>query len=90
MGLITNGQLRPEDAAEFEQRSIADDELAPSVPDSGARSFDRLRELHAQGVLWYDAFIVVTDLGWVVLELAFRERFIEFYGGSIPLGRKDG
>lgn len=90
MGLITDGQLRPEDAAKFQQRAIAAANLIPSVPDAVRQSLERLRELHAYGVLWYDAFTVVTDLRWVVLELALRERFVDFYTGSIPLVAPDG
>jgi hypothetical protein len=46
--------------------------------------------VHAYGLLCYDLFTVVDDLSWVVLEQALRERFIQFYGGQIPLTGKHG
>ena len=90
LGLASGGKLSPENAAEFQQRSIASVDLVPAVPESTRSSFERLRTLHAYGVLCYDLFTVVDDLTWVVLEQALRERFIEFYGGVIPLVGKNG
>lgn len=90
MGLLTDGKLRPEDAASFQQRLIASADLIEAVPDATAHSFERLRELHTYGVLWYDAFTVCDDLRWIVLELALRERFVAFYEGQIPLVDKQG
>jgi hypothetical protein len=89
-GLATGGKLSPEDAAKFQQRSIAAANLVPAVPEGTRSSFERLRTLHAYGVLCYDLFTVVADQTWVVLEQALRERFIEFYGGVIPLVGKNG
>ncbi len=86
-GLSTRGELSPEDAAEFQQRSIAAADLVAAVPEGTRSSFERLRTLHAYGVLCYDLFTVVDDMTWIVLEQALRERFIEFYGGLIPLVR---
>ncbi len=90
LGLATGGKLSPENAAEFQQRSIAAADLAPAVPEGTRSSFERLRTMHAYGVLCYDLFTVVDDLTWVVLEQALRERFIEFYGGAIPLVGNNG
>jgi hypothetical protein len=90
LGLATGGMLSPENAAEFQQRSIAPADLVPAVPEGTRSSFERLRTLHAYGVLCYDLFTVVDDLAWVVLEQALRERFVEFYGGMIPLVGKNG
>jgi len=90
LGLVTGGTLSPENAAEFQQRSIAAADLVPAVPEGTRSSFERLRTLHAYGVLCYDLFTVVEDLTWVVLEQALHERFIEFYGGVIPLVSKNG
>ncbi len=89
LGLAPGG-LSPENAAEFQQRSIAAADLIPAVPEGTRRSFERLRTMHAYGVLCYDLFTTVADQTWVVLEQALRERFIEFYGGVIPLVRRDG
>src|SRR2546425_4288084 len=90
LGLATSGQLRPEDAAQFQQRSIAPADLIPAVADGTRASFERLRALHSYGVLCYDLFTVVDDLRWVVLEQALRERFIAFYTGAIPIVNSSG
>jgi len=60
------------------------------VPEGTRSSFERLRTLHSYGVLCYDLFTVADDLTRVVLEQALHERFIEFYGGKIPLIAKNG
>lgn len=90
MGLSTGGMLAPEAAAEFEQRAIASADLVEAVPDGVRASFERLRTCHSYGVVWYDAFTVASDLSSLVLEQALRERFIEFYGGSVPVGTASG
>ena len=90
LGLATQGKLSPESAVEFQQRSIAAADLLPAVPEGTRSSFERLRTMHAYGVLCYDLFTVVDDLTWIVLEQALRESFIQFYGGAIPLVGKDG
>jgi len=90
LGLADGGMLSPENAAEFQQRSIASADLVPAVPEGTRRSFERLRTLHTYGVLCYDLFTTVADQTWIVLEQALRERFIAFYGGVIPLVRRDG
>ncbi|HKF38448.1 MAG TPA: hypothetical protein VKB35_16240, partial [Ktedonobacteraceae bacterium] len=74
LGLAPRG-LSPENAAEFQQRFIAAADLVPTVPDGTRSSFERLRTLHAYGVLCYDLFTVVDDLTLIVLEQALRERF---------------
>src|SRR5438067_12233524 len=85
LGLAMGGKLSPESSAEFQQRCIAAADLVPAVPEGVRSSFERLRTLHSYGVICYDLFTVVGDLSWVVLEQSLRERFIEFYGGVIPL-----
>lgn len=86
--LATGGKPSPEYAAAFQQRSIAAANLVPAVPEGTRSSFERLRTLHAYGVLCYDLFTVVDDLRWVVLEQALHERFVAFYGGVIPIVHK--
>jgi hypothetical protein len=89
LGLSPRG-LTPESAADFQQRAIAAADLVPDVPEGTRSSFERLRTLHAYGVLCYDNFTVVDDLTRVVMEQALRERFVTFYGEVIPLVRRDG
>jgi hypothetical protein len=82
-GLSMDGTLKPEDAAEFQQKVIANCDLIPAVPDGTRNSFERLRTLHSFGVICYEAFTVSEDLSWLVMEQAFRDRFVTFYNGSI-------
>ena len=90
MGFSPGGRLSGEDAVKHQQRVIASADLDAAVPEQTRRSFERLRSLHTYGVLFYDAFTIVDDLAWVVLEQALRERFVSFYAGAIPLMDKAG
>jgi hypothetical protein len=83
LGLSTAGVLSPEDAAAFQQEVIAGWDLDPSVAEETRMSFERLRTLHGYGVLFYDAFTLAGNLCWLTMEQAFRDRFIDFYGGTI-------
>lgn len=89
LGLASRG-LSPEQAVEFQQRSIAAADLVITVPEGTRSSFERLRTLHAYGVLYYDLFTIVEDGTFGVLEHALRERFITFYNGVILLVRQNG
>jgi hypothetical protein len=53
-------------------------------------SFERLRELHSYGVLFYDAFTLTTDLRWVTLEMALRERFMAYYPDGVSIANRAG
>jgi hypothetical protein len=91
LGLSTIGVLSPEDAARFQQETIARADLYDDVPEGTRKSFERLRALHTYGILCYEAYTVAEDLAWLVLEQAVRERFIAFYDDSIPLSNgRDG
>ena len=85
LGLSTGPQvLKPEYAAEFQQQVIAGCDLHPDVPEGTRSAFERVRTLHTHGILCYEAFTVAYDLSWLVMEQAFRERFITYFGGTIP------
>lgn len=73
-----------EAAAEDFQRSVAHADLAAAVPDQVRGSFDRIRKLYALGLIEYEMFTVTNDLSLLLLEHALAERFVEFYGGTIP------
>ena len=83
-GLATGGKLRPEDAAVFQQEVISHAELVPAVAEGTRNTFERLRSLHAYGVLFYDIFTAVEDLTHLVIEQALRDRFLEFHHGVVP------
>lgn len=85
MGLSTGGVLAPASAARFQQDVIAGCDLVEGAPEDTRNSFERLRELHSYGVLFYDAFTIAGDLALFVAELALRERFLAFYNHTIPL-----
>ena len=89
LGLATGHKLRPESAAKFQQAAV-DVALVDAVPEQVRDSFDRVRMLHAYGVLSYDLFTAAHDLTRLILEQALRARFIEYYNGTIPLIAKDG
>ena len=84
LGLATGGKLRPEDAAVFQQEVISHAELVPAVAEGTRNTFERLRSLHAYGVLFYDIFTAVEDLTHLVIEQALRDRFLEFHDGVVP------
>jgi hypothetical protein len=85
LGLSTAGALTPEYAAEFQQHAIAASDLQLDVPEDTRRSFERVRLLHSYGILFYEAFTLAEDLAWLVLEQAFRERFVTYFEGTIPM-----
>jgi hypothetical protein len=77
------GKLDPHDAAIYQQETVAQVDLAPEVPESVRKLFERIRTVFSYGVLCYDLYTVADDLTHQTLEHAFRERFIEFYGGKV-------
>lgn len=77
--------LTADQATKVQQAAIAGADLLDAVPEPLRLSFERLRELHTYGVLFYDAFTLVTELRWVVLEMALRERLVSFYSSAIPI-----
>lgn len=76
LGLSMGGPLKPEYAAEFQQQVLASCELNSNVPEDVRKSFERLRTLHSYGILCYEAFTVADELAWLLMEQAFRERFV--------------
>jgi hypothetical protein len=87
-GLATGTRiLTPEAAAEYHQRTV-DVELAPHVLESTRKSFERLQQTHVAGILNYDLFTVAEGYSLLILEQAFAERFVNYYGGRIPLVNK--
>ncbi len=84
LGFSTGGTLKPEDAAEFQQEVIAHCDLSPEVAEGTRNSFERLQTLHSYGILFYEAFSIADDLAWLVMEQAFRERFVAYFNCAIP------
>jgi len=77
------GAMAPEDAAAYQQRVMARFDVPAPVPETVTKSFDRLRAIYQQALLCYDFYTVAGDQAQLVAELALRERFVEFYGGTV-------
>lgn len=90
LGFSTGGTMRPEDAAEHHQQTIAQADLAPDVAEETRQSFERLRNIHSYGVLCYDLFTAVDSLSLLVLEQGLADRFLDYYGETIPFVDKNG
>lgn len=84
------GKMRPEDAAEYQQKVIGSLELSDRVPESTRLSYERLRTIYTYGVLCYDLYTVAGDLARLVTELALRERFVPFYGETVRFTDQQG
>ncbi len=80
---FVGGAMAPEDAAAYQQRVMAQFDVPASVPETVTKSFDRLRAIYQQALLCYDLYTVAGDHARLVAEQALRERFVEFYGGTI-------
>lgn len=76
-------RMKPDDAAEFQQRQIADCDLAEGVAAGTRASFERLRTVFAYGVLCYDVYTMVGDQALLIYEQALRDRFMEWSAGTI-------
>lgn len=88
MGLSTERLLTVEAATQFQQHIIADCDLNDDVPEQVKEGYERLRTMHTYGILCYELFGVVSNLAWLVMEQAFRQRFMIFFNGEIPLVNK--
>jgi hypothetical protein len=71
--------LTPEGAVRHQQQLVANCDLVQEVPTATTCAFERIRGLHAYGVLFYDAYTVAHDQCGLALELALRERFLAWH-----------
>lgn len=88
LGFSTGRMLTPESAAQHHQEALHGTDLVDGVPESLRRNFERLRELHAYGVLHYDLYTLVEQTHPFVFEHALRDRFIAHYAETIPFQTK--
>jgi hypothetical protein len=77
------GRMKPEDAADFQQRMIASLQLADDVAEPTRNKFEQLRAAYAHGVLCYELFTLVEDAAQLTLEQALRDRFAAQYHGQV-------
>lgn len=78
-GLSLGSALAPGAAAQYQQELIANSDLVQEAPRATTLAFDRIRRLHAYGVLFYDAYTITHDQCGLALELALRERFLAWH-----------
>jgi hypothetical protein len=76
-------KMRPEDAAEYQQKIIARFDLSSQVPETTRNSFERVRTIYCYGVLCYELYTVAGDQARLVIEQALRDRFLPFYDGTV-------
>jgi len=76
--------LNLEDMVKLHQQTITSYDLHSDIPEDTRNSFERLRTLCTYGIFYYDAFTIAYDLCWLVMEQAFRERFIIYFDRKIP------
>jgi hypothetical protein len=80
---IVGGSRAPEDAAEHHKRVMAQFDVPASVPETVRMSLDRIRSIYRQGLFCYDLYTVAGDQARLLVEQALKERFVEFYGGTV-------
>ncbi|MFG1842924.1 hypothetical protein ACGFH8_31375 [Micromonospora sp. NPDC049175] len=83
LGLGLGVQMRPDDAAEYQQQVASQLDLDPSVAEGTRQSFDHLRNVYAYGVLCYEVYTLVHDHALLVIEQALRDRFVDFHQGTV-------
>lgn len=84
------GPMRPEDAADFQQRVIAGLELSEDVAERTRQKFEQLRAAHSHGVLCYELYTMVADQARLTLEQALRDRFAAYHDNATVEVRERG
>jgi hypothetical protein len=82
--------LTPESSATYHQETVAQVDLADTVKQGTRDAFERLRKIHAYGVLCYEIYTLVNDHALLVIEQALRDRFVDFHDGSATFVHPDG
>lgn len=82
--------MRPEDAAEFQQRVVYEFDMAPAVADGTRRRLEDLRTVFAHGVLCFELYTMVFDQALFVFEKALRDRFMEVHQGTVTFVDHEG
>jgi hypothetical protein len=87
---VVGGAAAAEDAADRHKRVMALLDVPASVPEPVRKSFDRIRAIYRQGLFCYDLYTVAGDQARLLIELALKERFVEFYGGTVLFTDRQG
>lgn len=88
LGLAAWAPMSDDDAIVLAQQRLRALKLHASVPDVVTRHFDALCELQLYGCFVYDFFAMVITLTSLAHELALGAKFVEVYGGKVPLVRR--
>jgi hypothetical protein len=89
LGLGLDRMLTPESAATYHQEAVAQIDLVDVVAQGTRDAFERLRSIHAYGVLCYEIYTLVNDHALLVIEQALRDRFIAFHSASCTFVHRD-
>ncbi|MBP5896531.1 hypothetical protein [Streptomyces scabiei] len=84
------GPMRPQDAADYQQRLISNLVLADDVAQTTRQKFEQLCAGYAHGLLCYDLFTLVSDAAKLTLEQALRDRFAAHHNGTITARNQAG
>ena len=79
-GLLTQGLIYPEAAAEMLQQRIADADLAATVPTDVRSYFEGARTAFLRGFFSYELFAVSWTISALAQEFALGERFMDSLG----------
>ena len=90
LGLGRSHILTPEGTVTFQYELMAAIVLADAVPDNTRNAFDQVRSAFIYGALSYDLFTLAEDRARLLMELAFRDRFMTYYATGVPIRDRDG
>jgi hypothetical protein len=89
-GLLTAGELLPEDSLRYLNAMLEEASLNAQVPGEVQQAFERLKAIHRYGVFYYGFFSVAANEASLVTELAFGIRFIDAHRGRVVLVERHG
>ena len=82
--------LTPESTVSFQYELMAAIVLADVVPDNTRSAFDQVRSAFIYGALSYDLFTLAEDRARLLMELAFRDRFMTYFATGVPVRDRAG
>jgi len=90
LGLGGSHILTPESTVSFRHELMVALVLADAVPDNTRSAFDQVRSTFIYGALNYDLFTLAENRARLLMELAFRERFMTYHATGIPVRDRAG
>lgn len=89
-GLGGSHILTPASTVSFQHELMAAITLADAVPENTRNAFDQVRSAFIYGALSYDLFTLAEDRARLLMELAFRDRFMAYYTTGVPIRDRHG